>query len=491
MIHCSMIFIVIVIVLISLLLCQSILNKRIDMMTHLKESVNTLDSMIFNANAALEKVAKEATYHCDDASQKLITNILLEKSSIQSLNIIHHNEITCSSLSSNVGFEVKGLYYPPIKLVTSILIVPDKPIVVVTKYQGDSLFFATLHGGTLFNTIQLLARQNVFNISFPGGWIGEGAMLHKQVNIDNLSFDSKLYPFSVSVNIAWMEFLIDCLLEKILLIVFLLLLGLLGSTYYYIYCESVVLKLMIKKGIQKHQFEPHFQAIVNNKGDIIGGEVLIRWRYKDLLISPIVFIPTAEKSAYIIAMTLDLLTEVYEQCIKYNLVFSKPFHLSFNICPIQLSQLHSEDLIKACRQFTDNAALSYINLILEVTERQIMINDTETLTTISRLNDLGIKIAIDDFGTGYSSLENIRDFKINIIKIDKCFIDNYPDSLCIDLIDNIIDLSQRLKIPLIAEGVESKIQADYLITKGVANLQGYLYHKPEMLSQFLNRLLKA
>ncbi|GGP58723.1 hypothetical protein GCM10009347_26400 [Shewanella algicola] len=242
-------------------------------------------------------------------------------------------------------------------------------------------------------------------------------------------------------------------------------------------------------GLKKKQFIPYAQAIVDTNGELSGCEVLMRWQYGKALINPDVFIPTAEESRYIVPMTLMLMDKIYQECVETCLIANKKnFYLSVNICPIQLSRKYSAKLIESCARFTEDPQLSHITLVLEITERQIITNDEDTLNAISELEKLGVKFSIDDFGTGYSCLEHLRDLNANALKIDKRFIDGYPENEhCFNLVSNILDLSKRLNIPIIAEGVETQHQADQLVMNGVQNLQGYLFHRPEPLISFLTQ----
>ncbi|WP_238928400.1 EAL domain-containing protein [Vibrio sp. S17_S38] len=243
----------------------------------------------------------------------------------------------------------------------------------------------------------------------------------------------------------------------------------------------------MKKAIIRREFIPYSQAVVNQNGAVSGCEILMRWKYHTKLIRPDAFIPTAEQTGMIIPMTLNLIDDVYKLCKQSAQFFTDGFHLSINICPTQLSKAHSHQLVEHCRQFSEDPDLKHISLVLEVTERQIINHDQDTIDTIEELHKIGVGISIDDFGTGYSSLENIRDFQIDGIKIDKSFIDGFPHrALSGDIIDNMLDLANRLKIPVTAEGIETQTQANYLIERGVKHLQGYLYHKPEPLKSFLH-----
>ena len=128
-------------------------------------------------------------------------------------------------------------------------------------------------------------------------------------------------------------------------------------------------------------------------------------------------------------------------------------------------------------------------LVLELTERELLVADPRTLALFRRLDEMGVRLAIDDFGTGHSSLHYLQQFHVDYLKIDKSFIGRIgTESLSEHIVDNVIDLGTRLGLALVAEGVETRRQADYLRGKGVDYLQGYLYGRPLTPQQFLQRL---
>ncbi|MGL5308225.1 MAG: EAL domain-containing protein, partial [Aeromonas veronii] len=117
-------------------------------------------------------------------------------------------------------------------------------------------------------------------------------------------------------------------------------------------------------------------------------------------------------------------------------------------------------------------------------------SDPQTLSLFRQLDEMGVKLAIDDFGTGHSSLAYLQQFHVDYLKIDKSFIARIgTESLSEHIVDNVIDLATRLGLALVAEGVESERQADYLRAKGVDYLQGYLFARPMPLRQFCEELL--
>ncbi len=128
-------------------------------------------------------------------------------------------------------------------------------------------------------------------------------------------------------------------------------------------------------------------------------------------------------------------------------------------------------------------------LVLELTERDLIVADEVTDKLFAELHQLGVMIAIDDFGTGHSSLTYLQQFQVDVLKIDQSFVGMIStDALSSHIVENVIDLASRLDLQLVAEGVENQAQADYLKVRNVDYLQGYFYGRPVPMKEFSKRL---
>ncbi|CAJ1779480.1 Cyclic di-GMP phosphodiesterase PdeL [Aeromonas hydrophila] len=216
---------------------------------------------------------------------------------------------------------------------------------------------------------------------------------------------------------------------------------------------------------------------------VIGAEVLMRWQHPTAgMIRPDLFIPQAEASGLIVPMTSLLMEEVARELSLERDLVPDGFHISFNI-----SAAHCRDmaLLAECRRFLDHFAPSQVVLVLELTERELLVADPQTLALFRQLDEMGVRLAMDDFGTGHSSLHYLQQFHVDYLKIDQSFIGRIgTESLSEHIVDNVIDLGTRLGLALVAEGVETRQQADYLRSKGVDYLQGYLFGRPLPLRDF-------
>ncbi|MGP8305535.1 EAL domain-containing protein [Vibrio sp. YIC-376] len=246
--------------------------------------------------------------------------------------------------------------------------------------------------------------------------------------------------------------------------------------------------MAIKEGIIKRQFVPYAQPIVNQYGDILGIEILARWLHPKLgLISPAYFIESAERSGQISEITHVLMDKVRRELHDCRQWLDNGFHVGINACAAQITR---RDFFEDCQLFLNEFGENLV-LVVELTERQKIPLDLLTLEAIDSLKSMGIKIAADDFGTEHSTLSYLRMLQFDYLKIDKQFTDLIlKKETELPVIENLIDLVHRLGIESVAEGVEEKVQVDFLSARGITNFQGYYFVKPEPLHDFIESRIK-
>lgn len=146
---------------------------------------------------------------------------------------------------------------------------------------------------------------------------------------------------------------------------------------------------------------------------------------------------------------------------------------------LAIKQLEEKDFVDFIKNLLKSEKYSFNNIEFEVTESQIMKNSDKSIAVLQQLSDLGISISIDDFGTGYSSLAYLKRLPIKKLKIDKSFVDNLPEDIeDVAISKTIISLCETLNLKIIAEGVETVEQKNFLLENGCTFIQGYLYSKP-------------
>ncbi|MGC1694653.1 MAG: EAL domain-containing protein [Pseudolabrys sp.] len=245
----------------------------------------------------------------------------------------------------------------------------------------------------------------------------------------------------------------------------------------------------LERALRAGEFVPYYQPIVDiRSGQLRGAEVLVRWRKPDgTLVYPGSFIPLAESSGVIRAMTRDLMKRV---CVEagHALGLRPALKVSFNFA----GQLFSDDsIVKDVVKIFSGSSIKLSQVVLEVTERDPIENFTATRQTIAAFQGLGVRIAIDDVGTGHSGLSYMLKLGVDIIKIDKMFVDAIgTDRNSTTIVETLVDLAHNMRMDVVAEGVENFEQVMYLRELGVRSAQGYVFAPPLPGKSFL-QLIEA
>lgn len=244
----------------------------------------------------------------------------------------------------------------------------------------------------------------------------------------------------------------------------------------------------LRRALRHDEFVPYYQPLVSaSSGAWTGVEVLTRWRHPELgLVPPDHFIPMAEGCGLIVPMTRRLMTRVRHELAAHAEHLPEGFHVGINLTAGHCQDPH---LLDDCRQFLAAFPPGRVQLTLELTERELVQSTPATLQLFADLRALGVRLAIDDFGTGQSSLAYLREFQVDYLKIDRSFVSRIGTNAVSEcILDSIVDLALRLDLGIVAEGIETAEQRDYLRRRGVHCLQGYLFGKPLPLEEHLQRL---
>jgi EAL domain-containing protein (putative c-di-GMP-specific phosphodiesterase class I) len=240
----------------------------------------------------------------------------------------------------------------------------------------------------------------------------------------------------------------------------------------------------LRQAVLNQEFIVFFQPKIDPfQGVVTGAEALVRWQQQDgTVVSPADFIPLAEETGLIIPIgeqVLDIACQVLRMLNDQGLT---KFSISVNLSPLQFVQTNLVERILATLA---KHGVPASQLELEITETAMMTNLGKTVETLNQLVAAGIAISIDDFGTGYSSLSYLKRFPINTLKIDRSFIrDLANDTSDAQLVETIILMAHNLGIDVVAEGVETKEQLDWLKSCGCQQIQGYFYSKPLQVEAF-------
>lgn len=271
-----------------------------------------------------------------------------------------------------------------------------------------------------------------------------------------------------------------------------------GRNNYQFYTED-----MNKKALERLELENHLRRALEKKelfilyqprihtstGKIVGAEALLRWRHPRLgLISPAEFIPIAEEIGVIHEIGKWVLKTAIKQAKEWANKGADNIKVSINISAVQFQR---EDLLDSIKQAVLEAQLDPYHIELEITENTIMHKTSRTLSIIKELKEMGINISIDDFGTGFSSLSYIKEFNLDILKIDKSFILDIGQCPTNEsIITAIINMAHSMGMKVVAEGVETKEHMSFLESKRCDEVQGYLLSRPippeELLALVIN-----
>ncbi|RZJ11841.1 MAG: bifunctional diguanylate cyclase/phosphodiesterase [Rubrivivax sp.] len=243
----------------------------------------------------------------------------------------------------------------------------------------------------------------------------------------------------------------------------------------------------MRQALAEGRFRLHYQPQVELGSDrVIGAEALIRWRDPQRgEISPAEFIPLAEESGFVVAIGEWVLREAVEQAAHW-LGRGLRMPVAVNVSALQFHQAHFVDSVAAALR---DAALPASMLELELTEGVLLRDAEDGLKRMQALAALGVTLSIDDFGTGYSSLGYLKRFPIQRLKIDRSFVQGLPgDPSDVGITNAIVQMGRALGLQVIAEGVETEAQRDFLAQAGCHEFQGYLYAPPLHPEDFERRV---
>ncbi|MCC5792660.1 MAG: EAL domain-containing protein [Legionellaceae bacterium] len=429
---------------------------------------------------------------------------------LQAFNFTHpHISGIGIPLEEQYCISVPGLILPP-SLPTNTLSGPlvspafSEPYYVF-RYQNkhhtfDIYLLATLltehiiHASPFINAANLFLHDSLVSTQDQGGdhrlsqtakfpWLQWQQEMNVRSNIiKNLNIQVSNDP-ERSYQAFWVYELIQIsLFFFVLLCLFLLL--------HYYFRHRYSLKANLKAALRKGHFFPLYQPIYDwRKPCFSAVEVLLRWQDGTHTINPDTFIKEAEKSGLIVPITKELIKRSFTEMQQW-LHLDRSHHIAFNISRIHLLDTQ---LIELLQEMCNKHTIANGQVMLELTEREL-IDDTdhEVLRQLHSIRDQGFLLAIDDFGTGNSSIHYLNHVPANYLKIDMLYTQAIgSDAITARLVEPIIALAKKLHLTIIAEGVETEEQAQFLRTQGVDLLQGWLYAKAMPGTDCLDFLISA
>lgn len=473
---------------------QTATGVRQDAVERLQHARLMFDRTLDNAQQAASALAGSLNKPCLEVVQGLRDQVATVPD-VRSVNLAEGTTIYCTSLYGPVSGEIHLNDYVggKLDLMKGNPVTPNRPLIVYREEIGAFSVLVGVDGYYLLNILDMLSRNSPLGLV-----VGQEMLLRDSQLTDRLiPSDSQgyleeasgKYPFKVVTRVSVDEYRAHIWdYSKVGIIVYPLLSVLFGVGIFWLTGRSTSPTQELKRALDQQEFIPYLQPVVTGEDAHWSGcEVLMRWQHpRQGMISPDRFIPLAEDSGLIVPMTRLLMAQVRETFAPLADQLPRGFHFGFNI-----SASHCKDLslLDDCRDFIGAFRGNPIKLVLELTERELIVADETTDRLFAELHQLGVFIAIDDFGTGHSSLTYLQAFQVDFLKIDKSFVGMIgSDALSSHIVENVIDLATRLGLLLVAEGVENQVQADYLKERQVSFLQGYFYGRPMPMTAFASLL---
>jgi EAL domain-containing protein (putative c-di-GMP-specific phosphodiesterase class I) len=241
--------------------------------------------------------------------------------------------------------------------------------------------------------------------------------------------------------------------------------------------ERLAVENSLRNSLKRGEFEVYYQPLVNiDSGQIVGTEALVRWQHPERgLVLPAEFIPVAEETGLIVPLGEWVLRTACAQNKAWQEAGLPPMRVAVNLSARQFQQRNLLDMVA---QVLDRTGMAPHYLQLEITEGVAMQDVDFTIAVLERLRGMGIQIAMDDFGTGYSSLSYLKLLPVNAVKIDRSFVrDLTIDPNDAAIATAVIAMAHNLKLSVIAEGVETEEQLDFLKGRDCDEMQGFLFSK--------------
>ena len=255
--------------------------------------------------------------------------------------------------------------------------------------------------------------------------------------------------------------------------------------------EKLILQHSLEYALERNELELHYQPqVALDTSRIVGVEALLRWqRPGQSLVSPAKFIPIAEESGLIVPIGEWALRHACMQIKKWQAINLPPLRVAVNFSAYQFRQ---RDLVRKVRDTLKEFEVNPEFLEIEITESVLMQDASIAQSILSELRNLGVSIALDDFGTGYSSLSYLKRFPVTLLKIDRAFVSDLPqDKDDVAIVHAIIAMADKLNMSVIAEGIETLDQLEFLKRTGCDMAQGYYLARPSATTELLSILQKG
>lgn len=479
---------------VSILSLQLWYSSNADSLAGAKYAEKNINRILDEAAMATRTAMDIVIEGCNLEEQYQLGTEAALKPHLRTILIIKRGAVWCSSLPGNRVL----LTHIPSMSDTNLLLVPAKDTVnelPILLYQTNfvaSRILVTISDQHIRDALNVPLKGVDYSLLVGKSVIGTSGDVTTVNTSKQLAgrIESTKYHYSIIYNQPPLFSLLRIVTKGPGILIFILLISCVTAYFLEIYFKkNDTPEETLRRAIIAGEIVPFYQIIVNGSdGTLRGVEVLARWKHPKVgYISPASFIPVAEKSGLIIPLTRKLMIQVVKHMNTISNKLPEGFHIGINYSATHIT---SPTFVEECLKYRDSFNRSDLHLVIEVTEREPLHVDENLVRRLNTLHENGFVIALDDFGTGYSGLSYLHDLHIDYIKIDQSFIGRVnadPDSTRI--LDCVLELARKLSLSIVAEGVETKEQLDYLNKNNITFLQGYYFYKPVAFTELIMILL--
>lgn len=469
-------------------------SARADSLEGARYVVRNMNVILKEARHATQLAKQLAENECDAEGQYRLGTEASLQPHLRTVVILKNDAVWCSSLPGNRVLLVNSSVLPE----SSLLLVPagstvnGLPVLLYQTNHAGSRIIVSISDSHIRDALDMPLNGVEYSLRVGNtllGLSGDVATADPSKK-EVLRVKASNYPFEIQFN-APVLFSLKRLFNRAGgVVLFLLIISSLSAYILQRYLsKDVSPEESLRTAIYRNEITPYYQPVVSGReGTLRGVEVLARWKHPQSgFISPASFIPLAEKSGLIIPLTQSLMKQVAKQMNAISTLLPEGFHVGINF---SASHIVASTFVEECLHYKHSFIQQDLNLVIEVTEREPLHIDEHLVRALNELHNNGFAIALDDFGTGYSGLSYLQELHIDYIKIDQSFVARVnanEDSTLI--LDSVLELAKKLSISIVAEGVETQEQLDYLIRNNIRFLQGFFFYRPLAFKELVKVLL--
>ncbi|EKI0250923.1 EAL domain-containing protein [Enterobacter asburiae] len=469
-------------------------SARVDSLAGAHFVVKNLNVMLKEAHHATQLAMQLADNECDTEGQYQLGTEAALQPHLRTIVILKRYAVWCSSLPGNRVLLVNSSALPE----SSLLLVPSGstvnglPVLLYQTNYAGSRIIVSISDSHIRDALDVPLNGVKYSLRVGDRILGLSGDVVTGVDSSKkvLTVNASDYPFAIQFNSPPLFSLTRLFNRAGGLLLFLLIISSLPAYILQRYLSrDISPEESLRTAIYRNDIIPYYQPVVSGKeGSLRGVEVLARWKHPQSgFISPASFIPLAEKSGLIIPLTQSLMRQVAAHMNSISTLLPEGFHVGINF---SASHIDASTFVEECLHYKRSFIRQDLNLVIEVTEREPLHIDEHLVKTLNELHEIGFAIALDDFGTGYSGLSYLQALHIDYIKIDQSFVARVnasEDSTVI--LDSVLELAKKLSISIVAEGVETQEQLDYLTRNHIKFLQGFYFYKPAPFKELVKVLL--